>query len=166
MLTIILFIAFALTGVAANALVAHLGVVPVWPGMYAPAGVYVVGLALTLRDALHERAGARLAVAAILAGSAISYSFSPGLAIASGAAFLLSELADLAVYAPLRRRSLTLALAASNVVGLVVDSLLFLILAFQSLEYLPGQVVGKLIGSAAAIAAITARRRGLLDRRA
>jgi hypothetical protein len=34
--------------------------------------------------------------------------------------------------------------AASNTVGLVVDSALFLLLAFGSLEFLAGQVVGKL----------------------
>jgi queuosine precursor transporter len=33
---------------------------------------------------------------------------------------------------------------ASSVVGLVVDSVLFLWLAFGSLEYVTGQIVGKL----------------------
>jgi queuosine precursor transporter len=32
---------------------------------------------------------------------------------------------------------------ASSLVGLVVDSVIFLELAFGSLQYLPGQVVGK-----------------------
>ena len=63
--------------------------------------------------------------------------------LASGAAFLLSELADFAVYTPLQRRGLLLAVVASSVVGLVVDSVVFLGLAFGSLDYLPGQVVGK-----------------------
>ena len=37
-----------------------------------------------------------------------------------------------------------LAVLASSVVGLVVDSLAFLWLAFGSLEFLEGQVLGKL----------------------
>ena len=64
--------------------------------------------------------------------------------MASGLAFLLSELADMAVYTPLRRRRLVLAVMASGVVGAFVDSLVFLYIAFGSLDYLSGQVVGKL----------------------
>jgi queuosine precursor transporter len=66
------------------------------------------------------------------------------LVIASGSAFALSELVDFAVYTPLQRRQLTLAVVASSIVGLVVDSVVFLTLAFGSLEFLAGQVVGKL----------------------
>jgi queuosine precursor transporter len=51
--------------------------------------------------------------------------------------------ADLAVYTPLARRGLLIAVVASGVVGLVVDSVVFLWLAFGSLEFLLGQIVGK-----------------------
>jgi uncharacterized PurR-regulated membrane protein YhhQ (DUF165 family) len=44
----------------------------------------------------------------------------------------------------LQRRRLTLAVAASSVVGLVVDSVVFLALAFGSLAFIEGQIVGKL----------------------
>jgi hypothetical protein len=67
----------------------------------------------------------------------------PALVLASGAAFLLSEFADLAVYTPLARRGLVLAVAASSLAGLVVDSIVFLWLAFGSLDFLLGQIVGK-----------------------
>ena len=67
----------------------------------------------------------------------------PSLVMASAAAFLLSELADLAVYTPLARRRLVAAVVASGMVGLVVDSIVFLGLAFGSLDFLAGQVVGK-----------------------
>ena len=67
----------------------------------------------------------------------------PSLVLASGVAFLVSELADLAVYTPLARRRLIAAVVASSLVGLVVDSVVFLWLAFGSLEFLLGQVVGK-----------------------
>jgi uncharacterized PurR-regulated membrane protein YhhQ (DUF165 family) len=65
------------------------------------------------------------------------------LVIASAAAFLLSELADFAIYTPLQRRRLVLAVFASSATGLVVDSIVFLQLAFGALDYLPGQIVGK-----------------------
>src|SRR4029078_7197652 len=64
--------------------------------------------------------------------------------LASAAAFLLSEFADFVVYTPLARRRLVAAVIASSIVGLIVDSIVFLWLAFGSLEFLFGQVIGKL----------------------
>ena len=55
----------------------------------------------------------------------------------------LSEFADLAVYTPLARRRLITAVVLSSMAGLVVDSVVFLWLAFGSLDFLAGQVVGK-----------------------
>jgi len=63
--------------------------------------------------------------------------------VASASAFLLSELADLAVYTPLARRRMVTAVILSSMAGLVVDSIVFLWLAFGSLDFLAGQVVGK-----------------------
>ena len=71
------------------------------------------------------------------------WSHPPALVIASGVAFALSELADCAVYTPLQQRRLVLAVIASAAVGLVVDSIVFLWLAFGSLDFLPGQIIGK-----------------------
>ncbi len=74
----------------------------------------------------------------------LSASFAPpAFVAASTTAFLLSELADLAVYTPLQRRRFVRAVIASSVIGLVVDSMVFLWLAFGSLEFLGGQIVGK-----------------------
>jgi len=83
----------------------------------------------------------------------------PALALASGAAFLLSELADFAVYTPLQRRRLMLAVLLSGIAGAVVDSILFLYLAFGSLDYLLGQVIGKLYASVLFAAWLYWRRR-------
>ena len=47
------------------------------------------------------------------------------------------------VFTPLQKRGLVLAVLVSGLVGLVADSLMFLWLAFGSLEFLEGQVVGK-----------------------
>jgi uncharacterized PurR-regulated membrane protein YhhQ (DUF165 family) len=145
---------FGLCIPAANWLIGHAGtacvpqepcLIPVAPGIMAPSGVLMVGLALVLRDLVQRRLGLGWAVGAILAGAALSALLAPpALVVASAAAFLLSEVADLAVYTPLQRRGLVKAVAASSLVGLVVDSLVFLQLAFGSLDFLAGQVLGKL----------------------
>lgn len=152
-------IAYILTIVAANAAITAFGIVPVGFGLMAPAGVYFAGLAFTLRDAVQETLGRRWTVAAILVGAAVSAGLSAQLAVASGAAFLLSELADFAVYTPLRRRSWLAAVAASNTAGLVIDSALFLWLAFGSLDFLAGQIVGKLWMTGLAIVLLLAWQR-------
>ena len=150
----IFLILFALTIPAANWLIGHVGttciaphgpcVVPVAPGLMAPSGVMMVGIALVLRDLVQRRLGAVMSALAILCGTALSALLAPpSLVLASGVAFLLSEFADLAVYTPLARRRLVLAVVASSAVGLVVDSIVFLWLAFGSLDFLLGQVVGK-----------------------
>ena len=111
----------------------------------APSGVLMVGAALVLRDAVHRLLGWQWAIAAILFGAVLSFQFSPpALVVASVAAFLLSELADLAIYAPLQRKRLALAVAASGVVGAAIDSAVFLWMAFGSLDFISGQIVGKL----------------------
>ncbi len=144
---------FGLCIPAANWMIGNVGTVcpegspcliPVWPGVMAPSGVVMVGLALVLRDLVQRRLGLYWASLAILAGALMSAWFAPGaLVVASAVAFLLSETADMAVYTPLQRRRLVLAVFASGVVGLIVDSVLFLWLAFGSLEFLIGQVLGK-----------------------
>jgi uncharacterized PurR-regulated membrane protein YhhQ (DUF165 family) len=124
--------------------------IPVFPwgpgghAMMAPSGVMMIGLALVLRDLVQRRLGRGPAVLAIVVGALLAGAFAPpALVIASVASFLISELADLAVYTPLQKRNLVLAVLASSLVGLVIDSLLFLYLAFGSLEFLEGQIVGK-----------------------
>ncbi len=151
---LIFLVLFALTIPAANWMIGHLGtacvaphgpcVVPVAPGVVAPSGVMMVGFALVLRDLVQRRLGAGISAIAILFGTAASALLAPpNLVLASGVAFLLSEFADLAVYTPLARRRLVAAVVASSTVGLVVDSIVFLWLAFGSLDFLLGQVIGK-----------------------
>jgi uncharacterized PurR-regulated membrane protein YhhQ (DUF165 family) len=151
-------VAYIATIFAANWAILTFGLVPVGFGLLAPAGVYFAGLAFTLRDLTQDALGRRWTYAAIVVGAALSGLLSGPLAIASGVAFLLSETADLLVYTPLRERRWLFAVGASNVVGLVVDSVLFLLLAFGSLEFLAGQIVGKLLMTAIAIVILWARR--------
>ena len=161
-----LVVAFLLMVVGANIAITQFGVVPIGFGLMAPAGVYFAGVSFTLRDALQETGGRKWVIGAILIGAALSAVLSSRLALASGTAFMLSEAADFAVYTPLRRRGWLLAVAASNAAGLVIDSALFLWLAFGSLDYLTGQVIGKAYMTVAAIIVIaTWRWRGVLLRR-
>jgi queuosine precursor transporter len=150
---ILFLVLFALTIPAANWLIGHAGtscvpqgpcLVPVAPGLMAPSGVTMVGVALVLRDLVQRRLGTAISALAVLFGSALSALYAPAsLVVASATAFLLSEFADLGVYTPLARRRLVTAVVVSSCVGLVVDSIVFLWLAFGSLDFLAGQIIGK-----------------------
>jgi len=150
---------------AANWMIGNVGTVcvptgpcliPVAPGIAAPSGVLMIGLALVLRDMVQRRMGKGWGLLAIVMGTVLSAAVAPGaLVMASATAFFLSELADFAVYTPLQRRRLVLAVFLSGFAGLVVDSLVFLHIAFGSLEFLPGQVLGKLWMTLAALPVIS-----------
>ncbi|MFV0294630.1 MAG: VUT family protein [Hyphomicrobiaceae bacterium] len=144
---------FALTIPAANWMIHNVGttcvpegpcLIPVAPGLKGPSGVLMIGLALVLRDLVQRRLGVKAAFFAIAVGTVISAALAPpSLVLASAVAFLLAETVDLAVYTPLQRRGLVMAVVASSMVGLVVDSVVFLHLAFGNLDFLLGQVIGK-----------------------
>lgn len=152
--TLALTAAFAATIPLANLLIGNVGTVcipdgpcllPVGFGLTAPSGVLVVGASLVLRDMVHEAGGAKAALSAIGIGGLLSAIFAaPALSLASVIAFVLAELADLAVYAPLRERRLWLAVLLSGIAGSVVDSAVFLWIAFGSLDFIAGQIVGKM----------------------
>lgn len=154
----------------ANWLLARYSIVNIGFGLSAPAGVFAVGVAFTLRDIVHRTLGRAAVFGCIVAGCVLAYLIEAGgtipgglvpIALASAAAFLFSETADLAVYTPLEHRSFLGAVAASNVVGAIVDSALFLWLAFGSLEFMQGQVVGKLYMTALALPLLYLSRRTL-----
>ena len=150
----VFLVGFGLCIPAANWLIGHAGTVcvphgpcliPVAPGLMAPSGVLMIGLALVLRDLVQRRLGFLWAVAAILAGAALSALLAPP-ALVRG---LRRRLPDLGagrpggVHARCSATGSWLAVVASSLVGLVVDSAVFLYLAFGNLDYLAGQVVGK-----------------------
>ena len=165
----VLLVAFLACIPTANWLIGHVGTVcvpqgpcliPVAPSLMAPSGVLMIGLALVLRDLVQRRLGIAWVLGAILAGAAISaWIAPPALVLASATAFLLSEMADFAVYTPLQRRRFIMAVVASGIVGAAVDSAAFLWIAFGSLDYLPGQIVGKLWATAAAVPLLLMARR-------
>jgi uncharacterized PurR-regulated membrane protein YhhQ (DUF165 family) len=136
-----------------------LHVIPVWWGIDAPSGVIAIGVSLTARDILHETAGSRVTMVAICLGAALSALVSPGLAIASGTAYLLAETADMIVYTPLRHRSPIAGSIASNIVGSLADSVVFVWLAFGPAGLLGlalSQVLGKLEWSLMSVAVLVA----------
>lgn len=149
----VFLVLFGLTIPAANWLISNVGtvcvphgpcLVPVAPGLMAPSGVLMIGVALVLRDLVQRRLGVGVAAGAILAGAALSALVAPpALVVASAAAFFLSEIADLVVYTPLAQRRLVVAVVVSSTVGLVIDSIVFVWLAFGTLDFVAGQVVGK-----------------------
>jgi len=147
---------FASGVLAANLLTAWYGLVPVGFGLAATAGTYAAGLCLLARDWVHDSAGRRAVLAAIAAGGLASAVLAgPQLAVASAAAFVVSELADLAVYQPLRRRDFIRAVLASNAVGAPVDTILFLSLAgFPIWAALPGQLLAKTTATVIPVAAV------------
>lgn len=154
------FAAYIATIFGANWALETYGIINLF-GTAMPAGVFFAGLAFTLRDITQDQLGRKATVAAILIGAAASYGVSAAFAGASAAAFLFSELADFAVYTPLRKRGWLRAVVASNAVGLVIDSALFLHLAFGSLDFLNGQIIGKALMTAAAVVLLAPFRRSL-----
>jgi uncharacterized PurR-regulated membrane protein YhhQ (DUF165 family) len=134
--------------VLANWLTNRYAMIWVAPGLMATAGTYAAGLALGARDVLQDQAGRRAVLAAIALGAALSWLLStPQLAVASGVAFALAELCDMAVYTPLRRHGWARAVLASNMAGAVIDTLTFLALVGfpVTVRSVTGQLVGKIL---------------------
>lgn len=153
--------AYAACMPAANLMIGHVGatcipdgpcLIPVGFGLMAPSGVLLIGAALVLRDMVQNTFGTAMAIAAIAVGALLSFlTADPFLALASTLAFVVAEALDMAVYTPLRRRNMALAVLASGAAGAVADSLLFGRLAFGSLSFSAGLILAK--GYASAVAA-------------
>jgi uncharacterized PurR-regulated membrane protein YhhQ (DUF165 family) len=141
--------------VAANLFTTWWGLVPIGFGLTATAGTYAAGAALLIRDVVQDTAGKRWVFVLIVAGALISVLFGSGrIAVASGVAFLLGESLDLAVYTPLRKHGWARAVTVSQIVGAVVDTLLFLWLAGFPVTG-PG-VTGQLVGKGYALVIVAA----------
>lgn len=127
--------------------------VPVGFGLQATAGTYFAGFTLASRDLIQDAVGRKWVIVAILLGTLLSFAVSaPAIAYASAVAFLLSEMADFIIYTPLRERALfggkkwAWAVFLSNLVGAVVDTVVFIGIAFGFSAVMPnllGQMVGK-----------------------
>jgi hypothetical protein len=134
--------------VTANMLVWWLGA---W---FSPINSFLlIGLDLTLRDVLHERLAKWQLALVVVVGGAVTWLVNPSaahIAIASATAFILAALADWVVYSLLRERSWLVRSNGSNVVGAVIDSIVFPTLAFATfLPYIIAmQFAAKVFGGA------------------
>lgn len=138
----------------ANYVTTYYGFIPVGFGFQATAGTIFAGITLASRDAIQDLLGRAVVLGVILVGAALSFFVSaPEIAIASTVAFLFSELANFAVYTPIRERAKfggrlwAAAVVSSNLVGAISDTVIFLGIAFGAsaiLPALPGQLVGKM----------------------
>jgi len=160
-IAIILWLSFVGTVYAANWSITEFGYPSIGFGLSAPAGVYFAGIAFTLRDLLHVKGNRFWIISAIIVGALLSgilESDAQRIALGSGLAFLLSETADWLVYSPISKKNWLAAVLASNTVGLVLDSIIFLSVAFGSLQYIEGQIVGKAYMTLIAIAILAIAR--------
>ena len=137
------FLLYIASIVLANWLITVFGLIAIGP-LLVPAGSFMAGLTFGLRDLLQRDLGRWWSIIAIVLGTGVSAAFSPQLALASGTAFLLSELLDLLVYTKLLDRGWTTAVVGSNIAGSVVDTVVFLALAgFLGGSVLAGTVLVK-----------------------
>lgn len=155
--------------VLANWAINRYGIVRVGLGYRAPAGVWFVGAALVLRDLVQYLSGyargsvrlAALMVALIGSGALLSYLVADAhVALASGVAFLCSEFVDYVLFS-LVAPWYGSAVLVGGLAGAVLDSVVFLSIAFGSLDLLTGQVLGKSYGIVVAALVIGAYRRFL-----
>ena len=166
------FVAFALflwCAPATNWMFGHVGthcpaggpcVLPVAPGLEAHSGVVVVGVALVLRNLVQRFLGIAPSFIAILGGALVTVVIAPPeLLVATTAAVLIGELTGLAVFTRLQRRGLVAAVIASSLAGVAVDSVVFLDMAFGSLDQLPATAMGKVWGVLACLPVVYVLRR-------
>jgi uncharacterized PurR-regulated membrane protein YhhQ (DUF165 family) len=117
--------------------------IPVGFGYQAPSGVLLIGIALFTRDFIQEQFGKQATLVAIAVGILISFFVNPAVAVASAIAFALSELADFGVYTKIKRHTIIGAVVVSGIIGGIIDSFVFLQIAFGSTQFWQGQVIGK-----------------------
>lgn len=136
--------AFISAIIAANVLINMFGAATIF-GLVVPWGTFCAGATFVLRDLIHRDAGMIPVLSAIVLGAVFSYAFTnPALALASGVAFLLSELADTTIFVWLRRtRTTPVAVLCSGLVGAAIDTAIFL--PWSGIPMTVGLVAGQLI---------------------
>ncbi|NQV57353.1 MAG: VUT family protein [Rhodospirillales bacterium] len=112
-----------------------------------PPVALVVGFVFVARDFAQREIG-HYVLGAMLVGVGISYFMAgPGIATASAAAFLISELADWAVYS-FTRRPLSTRILYSSILGTPIDSVVFLgMVGILSVAGAAAMTASKLIGA-------------------
>lgn len=100
-------------------------------------GAFTYPVAFLVTDLTNRRFGPKAARKVVLAGFVIAVLLSvwlatPRIAIASGSAFLVAQLLDVAVFDRLRRNAWWQAPLISTILGSIVDTILFFSLAFAA----------------------------------
>lgn len=100
-------------------------------------GAFTYPAAFLVTDLTNRRFGPKAARKVVFVGFALALALSvwlatPRIAIASGSAFLMAHLLDIAVFDRLRRRAWWLAPAVSSVIASALDTALFFGLAFSA----------------------------------
>lgn len=101
-------------------------------------GAFTYPVAFLVTDLTNRRLGPAMARRVVFAGFALAVVLSialatPRIAIASGSAFLVAQLLDVAVFDRLRRRAWWQPPLVSSVLGSLVDTFLFFTIAFAAL---------------------------------
>ena len=123
--------------------------IPIPGGALWPPVALMVGFVFVLRDFAQREIGHGV-LAAMLAGAFLSYAMAgPQVAIASAAAFLVSELADWAVYT-WTKRPLSERVLYSSAIAAPLDSIVFLAgIGFLSVAGVVAMTVSKMLGALA-----------------
>lgn len=140
--------------VAANLLVAAFG-----PWVSPINSFVLIGLDLALRDVMHDRLSRRAMISVIVAAGVVSYLLNPTagrIAAASAASFVISAVADLAVFS-VARGTWSSRAHKSNLAGAAVDSVVFPLAAFGSagVAVIAAQFAAKTLGAAVWTAALS-----------
>lgn len=150
MISMILYVFFI---VLADVLAAK-WIIPLPFGLFVPAGVFAIAPIFTLRDQIHRNYGAKKVAILILVASAISLGISVLLGnallgkvtIASVIAFIISEYADTWIYHLTRNQTWMNRVLKSNAVSTLLDSIIFITLAFGFiLPLILGQYIVKML---------------------
>lgn len=117
-------------------------------------GAFTYPVAFLITDLANRRFGVVAARKIVLFGFVLAVLLSiwlatPRIAIASGSAFLVAQLLDIAIFNRLRNRRWWLAPLASSLIGSAIDTLLFFSLAFAAQFAMLDLVLGRADGSLA-----------------
>ena len=134
----------------ANLLVVQFGIIRFGPLVF-PAGAIAIGFTFSARDFIQQRWGKWGCWIWMIAASLLTYAFNRRIAVASMSAFLIAEGVDWLVFT-LVKGNMTKRILWSNLFGLPLDSVVFVVLAFGWVwTAMIGQTIVKLVSSAAVI---------------
>jgi len=132
--------------VLANILVHTFGIVT-FLGITFPVGAVLIGVTFSFRDLLQQKQGKWGCWKWMITAMGITFVFSRNIAIASTAAFIVSEIIDWFIFTysnrPFKQR-----IVLSNLFGTPIDSIIFVVFAFGwNWQAIWGQTVVKFLSS-------------------